>query len=50
VLYLAMRFVRGQARSPGRRRRAAHRISGLLPSALAVQLVAEAVRAFVRQG
>jgi multiple antibiotic resistance protein len=51
VLYLAMRFcgvVQRVLRDSGIE--LLTRISGLLLSAIAVQLVAEAVRAFVKQG
>jgi multiple antibiotic resistance protein len=51
VLYLAMRFcgvVQRVLRDSGVE--LLTRISGLLLSAIAVQLVAEAVRAFVKQG
>jgi multiple antibiotic resistance protein len=51
VLWLAMRFcgaVRRVLRDSGVE--LLTRISGLLLSAIAVQLVAEAVRAFVKQG
>ena len=50
VLWLSMRFSVGIIRYQGERRLLVTRIAGLLLSAIAVQLVADAVRAFIAAG